>query len=407
MATNQIDQDLLEELINILRSPRRSLHDLEVITYFCNSLSTIRTFTKHLSKSKLLELAQFYKLEKYVDSQFLFYKGDPSDKLYIVLQGCIELIDIVQGQQQILTAIVGPGNTIGERGLAKNLHRSLVARAKGAAIVMTLDKEKFRYYMLEQVYAHLKEKLDFIDRYIPGMRSFSTSQKEKLSYSFQTALFSKGETLLEQGKYINFLYFIVDGECILTKNTAQHKITISTLGRGCIIGDENILLNNPSSYTITVSTDRLKTYKVSKHEINILLPEKTLDMLRVYLSTKLAGRSNLHDRIASMSKGNFCTSRLYENKFSRAAPTARRQLIKIDQMYKKRNDVFSSSYNTPEASRCRNILEGLGVNSLATLRRNHGRAVSKLSPEPEVPGSISTRSAFDGHTRSSSCLNFV
>lgn len=381
MATKRIDPELVDQVIHILKSSRRSSYELEIITYFCNSLPDVRTFTRHLSRAKLLELAQYYKLETYADSSFVFVKGDPSNKLYILIRGCIELMNVNPDHQLNLLATVNPGKIIGERGLAKNLPRSLLARAKGEVAVMTLDKEKFKSYIQDQVYVNLREKLDFIEKYIPGMRSITATQKERLSYSLHFTTFSKGEILIEQGGSIQHMHFIIEGECILSKHSHACKIPILTLSKGSIIGDEIILLNKPSSYTVTVATDTLRTYKIAKNEVK-LLPESTLEILKAFLIAKQNERNNLQNRIESMSKDK--TQKLFYKRFSKAAPGARKQLIRLEEMHRKRDDMYIRRMNRQEVTSCKNILEGLGVNSLACVRRKSHRVGIGAMPEPEL-----------------------
>jgi CRP-like cAMP-binding protein len=394
MATKRIDPELVDQVIHILKSSCRSTYELEIITYFSNSLPDVRTFTRNLSKAKLLELAQYYKLETYADSSFVFVKGDSSNKLYILIRGCIELMDFNTDHQLNLLATVNPGKIIGERGLAKNLPRSLLARAKGEVAVMTLDKEKFKSYIQDQVYVNLREKLDFIEKYIPGIRSITSTQKERLSYSLHFTTFSKGEILIEQGGSIQHMHFIIEGECILSKHSQGSKIPILMLSKGSIIGDEIILLNKPSSYTVTVATDTLITYKITKNEVK-LLPESTLDILKSFLTSKQKERNNLQNRIESISKDR--TESLIYKRFSKAAPGARKLLIRLEEMQRKRDDMRIRRMTRQKVTSCKNILEGLGVNSLASVRRKIYRAGNGITPEPEL---LYTKSLTTRHSSS-------
>lgn len=65
----------------------------------------------------------------------LFEAGEPADKLYIVKQGCVELLDSRTGQ---VFATLNPGQPFGEQAVLTGGVRSATARAKEATVCMEL-----------------------------------------------------------------------------------------------------------------------------------------------------------------------------------------------------------------------------------------------------------------------------
>jgi CRP-like cAMP-binding protein len=65
----------------------------------------------------------------------LFEAGQPADKLYIVKQGCVELLDSRSGQ---IFATLTAGQPFGEQAVLAGGVRSATARAKEATVCMEL-----------------------------------------------------------------------------------------------------------------------------------------------------------------------------------------------------------------------------------------------------------------------------
>ena len=76
--------------------------------------------------------------------QTLFSQGDPSDVVYVVEDGCIELVqELADGSEQTV-ARHGAGEYFGELGPMFGLRRSATARAVGPAVVTGLSLAEFR-----------------------------------------------------------------------------------------------------------------------------------------------------------------------------------------------------------------------------------------------------------------------
>jgi putative ABC transport system ATP-binding protein len=76
--------------------------------------------------------------------QYLFRQGDPSDLVYVVQSGEIEIVrEKADGEQEHLT-VIGPGGYFGELGPMLNLPRSASARAVAPTIVTGCSVQQFR-----------------------------------------------------------------------------------------------------------------------------------------------------------------------------------------------------------------------------------------------------------------------
>ncbi len=76
--------------------------------------------------------------------RYLFRQGDPSDLVYLVESGEIEILrDLADGSEDRLT-VIGPGGYFGELGPMLNLPRSASARALAPAVLTGCSVQQFR-----------------------------------------------------------------------------------------------------------------------------------------------------------------------------------------------------------------------------------------------------------------------
>ena len=381
MAEYRIDQEALEIALSLLNKHTRSIDELEMINSFVITLRDLAIYIRDLNKNQQLELAQSYHLETFEDKMLVFRKGDPSLCLYVILRGSLEIINIIDDTIEHV-AYVGPGKMVGERGLARNLHRSLSAIARGKTTLMTLEKDKFKQYMLDQVHASLEEKVSFIQNYIPGMNSFTRNHKERLAYSLNTLWFHRGEIVIQQEGMVDQLYFIADGECILSKGSTYHKIVISKLGVGSILGDESIFYLRSASYSVAVFSEQAKIYRLSRHDLYLHIPDKTIEIFKHNCRIKLQGRHLLQQRLTPVTSPR-TSEHKKTDKFNQAAPGARKRLLKVEERMKKdTNQTSNLRTSSPNHQLYKHLLERLRMNTGSRLKKSFDSKGIKLYSRP-------------------------
>jgi putative ABC transport system ATP-binding protein len=78
------------------------------------------------------------------DGQYLFRQGDPSDLVYLVDSGKVEILrETADGTEEHVT-VIGPGGYFGELGPMLNLPRSASARAAGPTVLTACSVQEFR-----------------------------------------------------------------------------------------------------------------------------------------------------------------------------------------------------------------------------------------------------------------------
>jgi CRP/FNR family transcriptional regulator, cyclic AMP receptor protein len=100
-------------------------------------LRTIPLF-KALGAESLVPVAAIASHVSYDAEATVFSQGDEGDRLYVVSEGCVE---IVKDAQRL--AALAPGQSFGEMALIESAPRSATARCSEASKLLTIAREDF------------------------------------------------------------------------------------------------------------------------------------------------------------------------------------------------------------------------------------------------------------------------
>lgn len=78
----------------------------------------------------------------YQDKSMLFCEHEPGEELFIIQKGKIQVSKII-GNQELLLAVLGPGDIIGEMAILENKPRNASATAFGDVSALVVNKENF------------------------------------------------------------------------------------------------------------------------------------------------------------------------------------------------------------------------------------------------------------------------
>ncbi|HYE90115.1 MAG TPA: FAD-dependent oxidoreductase [Terriglobales bacterium] len=81
--------------------------------------------------------------QHYEADETIFREGDKGDRLYIVVNGAVQIVSERPNQPRTLIAELGPGDCFGEMALISDNPRNATARTAGAVDVLTVDREAF------------------------------------------------------------------------------------------------------------------------------------------------------------------------------------------------------------------------------------------------------------------------
>ena len=285
--------DVLIRTVSILQAEQRSTSDLDFLSSQLMLLNDLRQYIYDLSDAKKLKLFTAFKLEIYEEGEVVFVKGDVSNKLYVILSGKLDMLDVEGSRTVVLIATLSAGKMIGERGLVRRTFRMLTARAHTQCFLLILDQASFRSFLESAVYTRMEEKLKFIDRHIPCARPLLVALKERLAYTLNMQYFHRGRRLLGQGETLDEMYFVFYGECVVWGHGESENRKVVKLSSGCWFGEECVLLGLRSIYDVSVSSEYAWLYSLTRESALKLLPEATIELMKAQYLLKHQTRTHI------------------------------------------------------------------------------------------------------------------
>jgi ATP-binding cassette subfamily B protein len=95
---------------------------------------------RSLDAAALTALAGRVATERFESGEVVFSQGDPADKLYLLVQGRVEVVSTAATGEERVTAVLGPGDTFGEMALRRDEPRATTVRVRAAAQVLSLER---------------------------------------------------------------------------------------------------------------------------------------------------------------------------------------------------------------------------------------------------------------------------
>lgn len=106
-------------------------------------------FFKNLDSEDASELANRLVPRRFGAGQVIFHLGDPGGLLYILSRGKVKISYTTPEGQEVVLAILGPGDFFGELALLDDSPRSATAESLEPTETLTLHRDDFIHYITE------------------------------------------------------------------------------------------------------------------------------------------------------------------------------------------------------------------------------------------------------------------
>jgi CRP/FNR family transcriptional regulator/CRP/FNR family cyclic AMP-dependent transcriptional regulator len=104
-------------------------------------------FFANLRDDQTNELAKALVPRRFNPGQVIFHLGDPGGLLYLISKGKVKISHTTTEGQEVVLAILGPGDFFGELALLDDSPRSATAVALEVTETLTLHREEFMRYL--------------------------------------------------------------------------------------------------------------------------------------------------------------------------------------------------------------------------------------------------------------------
>lgn len=222
-----------------------------------------------LSPSELLLLTEKMDLITLPQGRQLIREGSAGNRLYVALEGELEITQTTEHGDEVRLRRVGPGGSVGELALLTGERRSASVRAHTAAVVTSLGRDAIERLRLEHPetcarFAQLLAKrIQMVELasllYVSGMfQDLSYEALRDLEAELEPMLCPSGERLIEEGEDSDCIYIIVSGRLRVSDPHAPGGYrVISELGRGQAVGEMGVLTGRKRAATVTAMRDTL------------------------------------------------------------------------------------------------------------------------------------------------------
>ncbi len=115
-------------------------------SHAANALQVVPFFA-NLRDDQTNELAKALVPRRFNPGQVIFHLGDPGGLLYLISKGKVKISHTTAEGQEVVLAILGPGDFFGELALLDDSPRSATAVALEVTETLTLHREEFMRYL--------------------------------------------------------------------------------------------------------------------------------------------------------------------------------------------------------------------------------------------------------------------
>jgi CRP-like cAMP-binding protein len=172
----------------------------------------------------------------------LFREGDPSDALYVIVEGEVSVTN--EGPPRVEMSRLGPGAFIGEVALMTDQPRSATVVCLQDAELLRIDRHTLSRVLanhgdvLRAVLRFVRDRL--VDRWMrtsPLFRPFNDAERVELAAKFKFLEIDAGTVILGAGERPDGLYIVLAGQFLVLRNMSA----VAQLGPGDLIGETALL----------------------------------------------------------------------------------------------------------------------------------------------------------------------
>jgi CRP-like cAMP-binding protein len=316
----------INKIAGVLSKETKTIEEVESLTRYLSQNEDFNKITAKISKVEKNHLVKSLSCQVFSAGEVIFSKGDPVLNFFIVLRGTVEHISSEKNQRVVSTLVAG--KPIGDKTYMRQTTRNTACVAVTDCLLLDISIETFREILGDDANLNLHKKMKFIDQFFPGIKKYSFSHREKIAHLLVFTPLKKNNVINIQGEVSEFIYFLCEGEVVLTNDNL--KIPILKITPGSCIGEE-ALLNFPNEYNAVVSSDQAAVYAVKKEENLQFIPEETKEawkqnfLLKKEERKRLSSNAEIRRNLISTSPKRF--------EFALASPQAKKHLNIVSLRY--------------------------------------------------------------------------
>ena len=229
-----------------------------------------------LDSEVIEEFLRIMHAEHYSVDEDIFNKNDEADSAYVIIEGMVEVTELIDAEKKNLVAVLYSGDWIGIPGswmqdklstlLPDKWQRSATVTAKMPTIVLRIDSKDYNYFVtrhpsFQQAIEQDKEQIflyHFFKKINP-FRSLTRLESDRLRLKIKKIHIPSNQVIISQGEKNNTCYFILSGIVEVSikdaslGEAASHVLT--TLQTNDLFGEISLMAHSVCNATIRALTE--------------------------------------------------------------------------------------------------------------------------------------------------------
>jgi CRP/FNR family transcriptional regulator, cyclic AMP receptor protein len=185
-----------------------------------SAIARVSVFSK-LSQPDIEELTKIVKAKKYASDKAVFFQGDPSDSLYIVVKGSVKVAKASDDGHEKILDILGTGEIFGELAMLDGHPRSATVTTCEPTELAAISRSDFRDY----VSTHADIIWKVLESLCERVRKTSTDMLELSSREVPYRLLAALSQLAEKHGQV-----AADGSCLISGSFAGINGLVAMVG---------------------------------------------------------------------------------------------------------------------------------------------------------------------------------
>jgi CRP-like cAMP-binding protein len=223
--------------------------DAETPTALRLTLMSAATLFVDVPKAAMSEMVAAAQLQDMAHGARIYRAGEPSDGLYVVVEGKVDLFDEVAKKKMV----VSEGSVFGEDALLQGGVRSVSARVNGRLLALKIPKSALdgivkRHLALGDVLFNVlvRRLVTMALQTSELFAAFDVATRKELARLFEVRRAAPGTVIKQRGKRSDGLYLPLAGELEMDDGASK-----GTLPLGAMFGHTSLLSDAPEQRTIT------------------------------------------------------------------------------------------------------------------------------------------------------------
>jgi CRP-like cAMP-binding protein/rhodanese-related sulfurtransferase len=251
-----------------------------------------------LKNENVRALARKTAIRELPQGRLLFKEGDTEKRTYYLVAGAVDLLT----EGRVVGTIKG-GSPDAKHPLVPILPRRYSARAASDVIkFLSIDSDlldvlitwdQTGQYEVGDLRSGAATDDDWMTLLLQS-RAFHKIPPANLQAVFmrmQRMTYSAGDTVIRQGDEGDYFYAIVEGRCMVTRETPLNRegVKLAELGKGDTFGEEALISGARRNATVSMITDGV-VMRLGKEDFNTLLNEPMLQWVDYDAAVAVIGR---------------------------------------------------------------------------------------------------------------------